>query len=179
MKLLGPLFPFEWARTVRRQRPILGRCLYVIGLLVLLGFVYLSLFPHGPDSFYDFLFRSNVDKDKLALFGSIFFSIFVVLQFSIGVFVMAGSTSTILAEEKEKQTLPFLLTTTMTDREIVFGKVGARLAQIMMILLAAMPVLAIMQVMGGIDPGLLLCAFLATVATLISAAGIGAAASIS
>src|SRR5262245_64023250 len=119
MNVFGPLIPFEWTRVVRRQRPILGRCLYVVGILVLLGFTYLSLFPHGPDSFYDFLFRSKVEKDKLALFGSIFFSIFTILQFSIGVFVIGGSTSTILAEEKEKQTLPFLLTTTMTDRAIV------------------------------------------------------------
>jgi ABC-type Na+ efflux pump permease subunit len=178
MKLLGPLLPFEWARVVRRQRPILGRCLYVLAILVLLGFAYLSLFPHGPESFYDYLFRSKVESDKLSLFGALFFGIFVMMQFSIGVFVMAGSTSSILAEEKEKQTLPFLLTTTMTDREIVFGKLGARIAQIMMILVAAMPVLAIMQVMGGIDPRLLSCVFLATIVSLISAAGIGAAASI-
>lgn len=179
MNPFGPLFPFELTRVVRRQRPILGRTLYVTALLILLGFVYLSLFPHGPASFSDFLFGTNVVKvDQMAAFGALFFSFFMVLQFSIGVFTAAGSTSSILAEEKEKHTLPFLLTTTMTDREIVFGKAGARLAQIIMVLLAALPVLAIMQVMGGIDPGLLLAAFVATGAALLSSTAIGTAVSI-
>jgi ABC-type Na+ efflux pump permease subunit len=178
MKLLGPLFPLELTRVVRRQRPITGRCLYVGLLLVLLGLTYLSLFEHGPQGLSDFLFRPSASPAQLAIFGFTFFMIFIMVQFAVGALTVANSASTILAEEKEKQTLPFLLTTTLSDREIVFGKVGARLAQTLMILLAGLPVLALMQMMGGVDPGLLAAAFIATAVTLISTACVGAAVSV-
>lgn len=174
----GPLFPFELARVVRRQRPIMGRCLYALLLTVLLGFVYLSLFPHAPSSLWDFLFRPTADAKQMAMFGYMFFVIFALVQFSTGTLAVAGSASSILAEEKERQTLPFLLTTTLSDREIVLGKLAARFAQIAMVLLAGLPVLALMQVMGGVDPTLLWVLFVATAASMLSAAGIGAAASI-
>jgi ABC-type Na+ efflux pump permease subunit len=178
MNPFGPLFVFELARVTRRQRPITGRCLYVLLLLVLLGFVYLSLFPRGPQSIGDFLFRSTVRPRDVANFGSIFFVVFAVVQYAVGVLVTASSTAAILAEEKERQTLPFLLTTTLSDREIVLGKLAARVAQVLMVLLAGLPALAAVQVMGGIDPVMLAAAFIATGAGVISAAGLAAAISV-
>ncbi|MBX7103843.1 MAG: hypothetical protein K1X57_07165 [Gemmataceae bacterium] len=178
MNPFGPLFLFELTRIVRRQRMTAGRCGYVLVLLVMLGFVYLSLFPHGPESVSDFLFMSSVNPKDIATFGSVFFSVFAILQFIVGTFAAATATPAILAEEKERATLPFLLTTVLRDREIVLGKLAARVAQVFMVLLAGLPVLAIMQVMGGVDPILVICAFAATAASVLSAAGIGAAISI-
>lgn len=178
MNPFGPLFPFELRRVTRRQRPVIARCVYVGVLLVLLGFLYMILFPDSHASVYDFLFRSTASPKDLAAFGFVFFVMFVYLQFLVGVVAVAASSSSILAEEKERQTLPFLLTTTLSDHEIVLGKLAARLAFTVMILLAGLPVLALMQVMGGVDPQLLAAGFVATAATLISAAGVGAAVSI-
>lgn len=179
MNPFGPILIFELARVVRRQRPILSRCLYVLLLLVLLGFVYLSIFGNsGPRNIFDFLFRATANPKDMANFGYIFFIVFACVQHAIGTLATAASTAAILAEEKERRTLPFLLTTTLHDREIVFGKLAARVAQILMVLLAGLPVLAIMQVMGGVDPLLLASAFLATGASVVSTAGIGAALSI-
>lgn len=179
MNPLGPMFVFELARVARRQRLTTGRCLYVLLLLGLLALIYLSLFSQrGPDSMMDFLFRSSVNPNDLATFGVTFFIVFTFVQYFIGAFAMASSAAAILAEEKERHTLPFLLTTTLADHEIVLGKLAARVAQVMMLLIAGLPVLAIMQVMGGIDPVLLAYSFIAIFVTIISAAGLGAWASV-
>jgi ABC-type Na+ efflux pump permease subunit len=179
MNPVGPMFVFELARVARRQRLTTGRCLYVFLLLGLLALIYLSLFSNrGPDSLMDFLFRSSVNPRDLATFGLTFFMVFTFVQYFIGSFSMASSAAAILAEEKERHTLPFLLTTTLADHEIVLGKLAARVAQVMMLLMAGLPVLATMQVMGGIDPVLLAYSFIAIFATIISAAGLGAWASV-
>jgi hypothetical protein len=173
------MFVFELARVARRQRLTSGRCLYVLLLLGLLALIYLSLFSaRGPDSLMDFLFRSKANPRELAAFGMTFFMVFTFVQYFIGSFSMATSAAAILAEEKERHTLPFLLTTTLADHEIVLGKLAARVAQVFMTLFAGLPVLAIMQVMGGIDPVLLSFSFIAAFVTIISAAGLGAWASV-
>lgn len=178
MNPFGPHCPFELVRVSRRQRLITGRCIYVALLLVVLGFIYLSLFGRGPDNLWDFLFRSSAKPRDLANFGLAFFVVFTFVQYFVGTFAMASASASILAEEKERHTLPFLLTTTLADHEIVLGKLTARLAQVFMTLAAGLPVLAIMQVMGGIDPVLLWASFIAVGATIISAACVGAAVSV-
>jgi len=175
---LGPLFQFELRRLTRRTRLILGRCGYVGLLLVLLGFLYLMLFPQSPAGVIDYLFRGTAEPRDLAAFGYAFFVTFVLVQFVVGTVSAITMASSSLAEENERQTLPFLLTTTLSDHEIVLGKLAARLAYTAMMLLAGLPVLALMQVMGGVDPQMLAAAFLATAASLVSAIGVGAAVSI-
>lgn len=174
----GPHCAFELARVSRRQRLIAGRCAFVALVLVILGFIYLSLFGRGPESLWDFLFRSTAKPNDLANFGMMFFMIYTFMQYFIATFAMAATSASIIAEEKEKHTLPFLLTTTLANREIIFGKLAARVAQVLMLLGAALPVLAIMQVMGGIDPVLLWTSFVAIFACILSAAGVGAAISV-
>ncbi len=178
MNPFGPHCSFELVRVSRRQKLITGRCFYVALLLVMLGFIYLSLFGRGPDDFWDFLFRSSANPRDLANFGMAFFMVFTFVQYFLGTFAMASAAAAIMAEETEKQTLPFLLTTTLANHEIVLGKLAARVAQVLMLLMAGLPVLAIMQVMGGIDPVLLWTSFVAIGVTIISAAGVGAAISV-
>jgi ABC-type transport system involved in multi-copper enzyme maturation permease subunit len=175
---LGPLFLFELRRVTRRSRPIAGRCAYAALLLVLLGFLYLMLFPQSPAGLFDYLFRNTAEPRELAAFGYAFFVMYIVVQFLVGTVAATTMASSILAEEKERQTLPFLLTTTLSDHEIVLGKLAARLAYTGMLLLSGLPVLALMQVMGGVDPQLLTAGLVATAASLVSAAGVGAAVSI-
>ncbi len=178
MNPFGPHCSFELVRVSRRQKLITGRCLYVALLLVILGFIYLSLFGRGPDDLWDFLFRSSANPRDLANFGMAFFMTFTFVQYFLGTFAMASAAAAIMAEETEKQTLPFLLTTTLANHEIVLGKLAARVAQVLMLLVAGLPVLAIMQVMGGIDPVLLWTSFAAIGVSIISTAGVGAAISV-
>src|SRR5262249_52964408 len=77
-----------------------------------------------------------------------------------------------IAEEKERKTLDYLLTTHLKDREIVLGKLISRLANVLLFLLAGLPILSLTQLLGGVSPELLWSGFAATLLTLLSVAGI-------
>ena len=50
-----------------------------------------------------------------------------------------------VADEKDRRTLDYLLTTDLGDSEIVFGKLIARLATLSLILLTGLPIFSLLQ----------------------------------
>jgi ABC-type Na+ efflux pump permease subunit len=78
--------------------------------------------------------------------------------------VLAGS----LAGERERGVLQLLLTTAVSAREIVAGRVLGKLSQVGMILLAGLPFLALLGVWNGFGLGQL-----ATLTVLLAAVGVG------
>ena len=56
-----------------------------------------------------------------------------------------------LSEEKDRHTLPLLLTTQLTDREIVWGKAAARVLFVLAAVAAGAPVLVLTLFFGGVD----------------------------
>src|SRR5262249_48760671 len=73
-------------------------------------------------------------------------------------------------EERDKGTLPLLFTTQLTAREIVRGKWVARVVHVGSILLGGLPVLALIQLWGGIDMPVIAANFANTAAWLVSVA---------
>src|SRR5262249_7488302 len=76
-------------------------------------------------------------------------------------------------DEKERKTLEFLLATDLGNREIVLGKLVARLANLTMLVLVGLPILSLIQFFGGIDPNFLLVSFAALGLTIASLASLG------
>jgi ABC-type transport system involved in multi-copper enzyme maturation permease subunit len=162
LKLFGPVLFFELVRTARRTRFIFIRTLYALalaGLLIWLFFV-LVIDYHG-----------QVPTACMANFASYFFYTFMVFQFVTVVLLTPPYTAGAIAEEKERKTLEFVLATDLRNREIVLGKVVARLFNLTFLLLAGLPILAFLQFLGGIDPGLVLAGFTATALTMFSLGG--------
>jgi ABC-type transport system involved in multi-copper enzyme maturation permease subunit len=60
------------------------------------------------------------------------------------------------------------LTTGLSDHEIVVGKLVAGLARVALLLLTGLPVLALMQLWGGIEPKLVFAGYAATVVGMVS-----------
>ena len=87
-------------------------------------------------------------------------------------------TAGAIADEKQKKTIQFLLVTDLRNHEIVLGKLGSRMAHLGLLLLAGLPVLGVMQFLGGVDPHLVLAGFAGTAVTLASAAGVSLLASV-
>ncbi|MFL5330163.1 MAG: ABC transporter permease subunit [Gemmataceae bacterium] len=179
MNLFGPIFKYELVRVARRQKIFRGRCLYALALAGAIGSM-LLYFTHlnAIGSISDLIFQSRLDLRAVAQFGWLFFLVFVALQFYIVILWTSPIASTPIPEEKERQTLAILLTTPLSDREIVFGKVAARVAQMLMVLLAGLPILAGLQLVGGLDPILLLVVFAATILLVLSLAAVAAAMSV-
>src|SRR4051812_17744981 len=124
MRLLGPVFWYDLVRVARRQRLALRRAWYGFALLVALYLLYTSVLPHA------WLGGASVKPGDAAAFAGYFFAVFVVLQFAAVTLLTPALTAGALAEERSRNTLLFLLTTQLTNREIVLGKLGTRLLQV-------------------------------------------------
>ena len=163
LKLFGPVLFYDLIRIARRTRFIVVRTLYVLLLAFILGWLYLVLWLR---------YGGLVPTTVLAEFANYFFYTYMVIQFVVVVLLTPPYTAGAIAEEKERRTLEFLLATDLRDREIVLGKFMARALNLTILLLAGLPILALLQVLGGVDPGLLLAGFAATLLTMFSLAAI-------
>jgi ABC-type transport system involved in multi-copper enzyme maturation permease subunit len=172
LKLLGPAFFFDLVRMARRQHLAFFRALYAAILLALLLCVYCAWFLGPNKTVWEVLAGGDVRSANMAAFSASFFVAFVALQFTVVVVTTPGAVAGAIAEEKERQTLDYLLATDLRSREIVLGKLAARLAQMALLVLTGLPILGLLQLVGGVDPDLVLASFAATAVTMLSLAGL-------
>jgi ABC-type transport system involved in multi-copper enzyme maturation permease subunit len=169
MRFFGPVLFYDLVRGARGGRTHLHRCAYLLLLLVALGLMY-------RDGSH--LASGVMSPARAARLAENFFTTFLGVQFVLAVLLTPAYTAGAVAEEKERRTLEYLLATDLTGREIVFGKLVGRLARVGLLLLAGLPVLGLVQFLGGVDPNLVLAGFAATVLTVLSLAGVGTLASV-
>src|SRR5205823_1959929 len=110
--------------------------------------------------------------NEQARFAASFFHSFLVAQFAAVLLLTPALTAGALAEERERGTLPLLLATQLEGRQIVLGKLLSRVGHLVLLLLAGVPVLALLQLLGGVDPSLLVAGFAITLLTLVSTASV-------
>jgi ABC-type transport system involved in multi-copper enzyme maturation permease subunit len=65
-----------------------------------------------------------------------------------------------------------MLATDLRNREIVLSKLGARVANVTLLVLTGLPILSLMQFLGGVDPTLVLTGFAATFMTVLGIAAV-------
>ena len=94
----------------------------------------------------------EVNIQSIANFSAAFFSMFAVLQLLAVVLIGPAMAAGTIAMERERRTIEYLFTTTLSNTEIVLGKLGARVLQIFYLVLAGLPVLALAMLLGGISP---------------------------
>jgi ABC-type transport system involved in multi-copper enzyme maturation permease subunit len=166
LKLFGPVLFYDLVRVGRRSRYFLFRIAYVGTLLLLLTWVYLV--TQDEDS----------SLQAMARFAENLFFMFMTVQLVLTLILTPGYIAGAIAEEKDRKTLEYLLATDLRNREIVLSKLVARLANLMLIVLAGLPVLSFVQFFGGVDPGLLLAGFAATALIMVSLAGVSMVSSV-
>jgi ABC-type transport system involved in multi-copper enzyme maturation permease subunit len=167
---LGPVFLYDLVRTARRGQQLGHRTLYAVLLLALLFAVYWSWFPsYGQDSL---LHEQAIRPADKARFAGSFFMAFLGIQFAVVLLVTPAYTAGAIAEHKERRTLDFLLVTDLSNREIVLGALAARLGNLLLLMITGLPVLSLLEFLGGVDPQLLLAAFAATAMMTLSLGGL-------
>ena len=83
-----------------------------------------------------------------------FVSLFPVIsgiEFCIIALLMPILTATAISGEKERQTFDILLTTVMTPRAIIRGKVGSAVIRVMVFMIASIPLMALSFTIGGLS----------------------------
>jgi ABC-type transport system involved in multi-copper enzyme maturation permease subunit len=164
LKLFGPVLFYDLVRIGRRTRYILLRSLYAVFLLALLSWIYLIWAVRSEGG--------TIRASEMAQFAESFFYTFMVVQFLAVALLTPAYTAGAIADEKNRRTLEFLLATDLRNREIVLSKLVSRLANLLLIVLTGLPILSFLQLVGGVDPGLVLAGFAATGLTMVSLAGL-------
>ena len=172
MTLIGPLFWYELRRLPRRGVLHRWRVLYAGALLLGLVVVYLRSFRDAAP--LEALANPGaLDRAGNAAFAETFLMAFLAVQ-QLAVIVLtplyaAGS----IAEEKERGTLDFLLSSPLPHYQILLGKLLARLAFVGSILAVGWPVLMLTFLFGGVDFEHLLAGFAISAVTAIFLANWG------
>lgn len=168
---LGPLYWHELVKLARRGGQPKLRAAYAILLLIGLLVLYLRVFSNVDPR--ELLFNSSIQlpqsqKDTFTEWFTVIFFILQIVYVSLITPVYAGGA---IAEEKDRKTLDYLQASMLTNREIVLGKLAARLTFVTLIVLVGLPVLFMVMLFGGLDPTTIVLCFIVTIFTMLGLAG--------
>jgi ABC-type transport system involved in multi-copper enzyme maturation permease subunit len=161
--MLGPIFAREWLTVARRSRHYLLRTIYLGGLWILV----LTLWQAAVG------WEHAVTTSDLGRFGLIAFQLLAYVQLALLVFFAALAAASAVALEKDRRTFLLLLLTDLSNFEIVVGKQLGSLLQIGLFLLGAVPLFALLGLLGGIAPQQVLDAFLVLATTALAGGALG------
>ena len=151
----GPVFAFESLIAVRRWQVYAMRSLYVGLLLAGLTLTW------GPSN------RPINSLAEAAAIARLFFHTVIAVQLGMVLLAAPAATAGAICVDKARGTLLHAFVTDLTDREIVLGKLGARLAPVLALMAYGLPVLALGSFLGGIDLAAALGAELVTAGTAV------------
>lgn len=161
--LIGPVFTREVVVAPRRPRLYFGRALYCLLLLLLMSTAYLVL--TGT--------QMVRDLGDLARFGQILFQILAPLQLALVMFFSALLSASAVAQEKDRRTLVLLLLTNLSNGELVLGKLLASLLNVLVLLVAAVPLFMLSALYGGVSFIQIGRVFAVTLASVILCGSLG------
>ncbi|MBN9122541.1 MAG: ABC transporter permease subunit [Planctomycetes bacterium] len=174
--LIGPLAGWELRRLARRGLALRVRLVFLYVLFFVFVLFAASFFYPLPVRDL-FLSPQRVQVAELPAFAHKFSLVLLEAQLAAVVAFTPALAAAAVSEEKDRHTLPLLLTTQLSDREIVFGKAAGRTVFVLAAVFGGVPVLSILTLFGGVDVGFLAVGYALTAgsAALCAAIGVGAA----
>ena len=112
------------------------------GLLALIGLI--TLYVVYENARYGGLDNSDI----LGMY-----TVLVVMEFGLILFVIPAYTASAIAGERERQTLEILLTTTMKPIQIILGKLLSSISTVLLLVFSSLPVLSLVFSVGGVSMG--------------------------
>jgi ABC-type transport system involved in multi-copper enzyme maturation permease subunit len=137
----GPIFSREALTSPRQLKHYLIRSGYAAALFIL-------MYTAGQATFGWQEVRNIGD---IARFGGLIFQVFSLVQLSLVAFFALLFTAGNIAQEKDRKTLVLLLMTDLRSRELVLGKLLASLLLVAVLIVASMPVFALVHLLGGVS----------------------------
>lgn len=150
---LGPVFFWELIRQTRKGRGYFARIVYASLLLLML----FSFFGRQQDV-------TQKEIGYLSVWAAEFY---LLMQFLAVIFLTPIFVAGAFIEERQQRTLELLLTTHITARQLVLGKLFSRLIHVAAVLLVGLPVLAFLQLLGGVNITTVLWATFLTFITML------------
>jgi ABC-type transport system involved in multi-copper enzyme maturation permease subunit len=140
----GPLFARELRIASRRRRYYVLRGAYVCLLMFVVLQLWLVVVRVGSGG------SAVVQAARLAEAGKSIAATLIWVQFVVGQILAAVLLSDAISDEIRRQTLETLLVTPLGGLHIVAGKLLSRLFQLILLLAASLPLLAVVRVFGGV-----------------------------
>jgi ABC-type transport system involved in multi-copper enzyme maturation permease subunit len=139
----GPVFAAECLTASRRVQFYSARVLLVLGLLAGLAVVWLGS---------DLSSSRHVTVQELASIGSRFFTALMGVELCLALMVAPAAAAGAICQDRTKGGLALMMTTDLTDSEIVLGRLVSRLMSTLGVIACSLPVLALATLLGGVDP---------------------------
>jgi ABC-type transport system involved in multi-copper enzyme maturation permease subunit len=152
---LGPVFAYEWVAGARRWQVYAARSVVASGLLIAMWAIWWS----RPEA------RATPTPRAQAEIGELYFYALIGVEMALVLLAAPAATAGTICLDRSRGTLAHLLTTDLSDPEIVLGKLAARLVPVFGLVAGSWPVIALASLLGGIDPTALVLA-LAVVAAV-------------
>ena len=137
---INPVFQREIKQNSRMKKTIVLLTGFNV-LLIIFGLFafYLTLDGTGESG------NSFNYSDILSIYA-----IITAIEYTLLLFITPGITAGSIAGEREKQTLDLLLTSKMTTKSIIRGKLWASIGLLMLLAISSLPVIGIVFAIGGI-----------------------------
>lgn len=170
--LVGPLFAWELLRLARRGQTVRARTLLLVVLLATYAVFGLVWFWKQP--LRDWLIGgATLDINDSALFADTFVLTILLAQMAVVCVLAPAYGAGVIAEEKERRSLGLLLTTQLTEREVVVGKFLGRVVLLVSVLVAGLPMIMLVHLSGGVDVVFVLAGYAVTATTAVLLAAVG------
>jgi hypothetical protein len=159
----GPIITRELLTTPRPLRYYLWRASFSCVLFILFWTAWQSIIG----------WQDVRELGVLARFGGVLYGMFAMLQLTLMLFFAPLFTAAAVAYEKDRRTFNLLLMTSLSDLEIVLGKLVAGLLNILIILGASVGLIALCALLGGISFGQVASLFAVTAASGVAGGAMG------
>jgi ABC-type transport system involved in multi-copper enzyme maturation permease subunit len=154
--LPGPVFNFELMATARRGRFYLIRAFYAAVLFVILWAVHSTWTSETG---------GELTSRMVSWFAISTFCAITIGQEILVLVLTPALVAGVIADEKQRKTLHYLMASRLSSAEIVLGKLLVRMLYVTVLLGVSLPVLSLLVLMGGVDPWLVLLSCGATLST--------------
>lgn len=175
MTRLGPVNPVLQRELTERWRSARATVTLTVYLTLLAGVMYL-LYRAGLSMLAaEAAWSGGSGASSGPLLGRFLFESLLLLVLLLVLFIAPGYAAAQLSGERERRTLPLLQATLLRPRHIVAGKLGASVAWILVLIVAALPLGAAAFFLGGVAVGELLrgVGFIAAIGLCIASIALG------
>ncbi|MGG0645201.1 ABC transporter permease [Sporosarcina gallistercoris] len=160
-RLNNPVLAKEVKLRFRSSKSFTGILLYLLAMCIFVfGFIYVTTSLAGTIYFKP--------SESVVLFSFLTF-----IQLGLVLFITPGLTAGTISGERERQTLPMLLTTSQSSFQIVSGKLLSSVLFLALLIVAGLPVYSMVFLFGGISPILFLKSLLFLFVTLLAIGSLG------
>ena len=147
------------------------RTIYASALLVVL---WINFEAHGQ-----FTSGYQATANQMAERAATFFAMFSFIQLTAILLAGPAMIAGTIATERERRTIEYLFASQLSNAEIVWGKLAARLLHLLYLVAAGLPVLSMAMLMGGIEPAVLARVFVYSLMISVTVGAMSIAVSVS